>query len=64
MPGPESNGNDNFWWSLDYGHVHFIAFSTEHPYTQGTPQWNWLIQVKRKKERKRERERERERIKE
>jgi hypothetical protein len=29
MPGPESGGFSNMWWSHDYGMVHVIAIDTE-----------------------------------
>jgi hypothetical protein len=29
MPGPESGGFMNMWYSFDYGNVHFISVSTE-----------------------------------
>jgi len=29
MPGKESGGVDNFWYSFDYGLVHFISLDTE-----------------------------------
>uniref|UniRef100_A0A6B2L5Y2 Purple acid phosphatase n=1 Tax=Arcella intermedia TaxID=1963864 RepID=A0A6B2L5Y2_9EUKA len=44
MPGAQSGGNGNFWYSFDYGLVHFLCFSTEHPYLPGTPQYAWIEQ--------------------
>lgn len=29
MPGPESKGVGNFWYSFDYGSVHFVSIDTE-----------------------------------
>lgn len=29
MPGPESNGVGNMWWSADIGLVHFVSINTE-----------------------------------
>jgi hypothetical protein len=29
MPGPESGGFMNMWYSFNYGNVHFISVSTE-----------------------------------
>lgn len=29
MPGEESGGVDNFWYSFDYGLVHFVSLDTE-----------------------------------
>ena len=36
-----SSGND-FWHSFDYGGVHFVAISTEHPYYEGSEQLEWI----------------------
>jgi len=44
MPGNESGGLGNFWWSLDLGYVHFISISSEHPYSSGSPQYSWIVQ--------------------
>lgn len=30
------------WWSYEVGLIHFIGLSTEHNYTTGSDQWNWL----------------------
>lgn len=46
MPGPQSGGNGNFWYSIDYGHVHLTFMSTEHPYAPGSPQYQWIEQVR------------------
>ena len=37
-----SGGNGNFWFSYNHGGVHFSSVSTEHDYTVGSPQWQWL----------------------
>jgi len=37
-----SNGNSVFWYSFDYGPVHIIQLSTEHDWTRGSTQYNWL----------------------
>ncbi len=29
-------------FSYDYGSVHVTSLSTEHPYTVGTPQYEWI----------------------
>lgn len=29
MPGPQSGGRDNFWYSFDHGMVHYVQLSTE-----------------------------------
>jgi len=44
MPGDQSGGNGNFWYSIDYGNVHFTSISTEHDFSEGTPQRKWIIQ--------------------
>jgi len=39
MPG---NGNGDNWFSIDYPLVHFTFISTEHNFSVGSDQWNWL----------------------
>lgn len=34
MPGEETGGRSNFWYSFDYGLAHFISFSGETDYYQ------------------------------
>eukprot|EP00456_Euglypha_rotunda_P032696 TRINITY_DN2533_c0_g1_i1.p1 TRINITY_DN2533_c0_g1~~TRINITY_DN2533_c0_g1_i1.p1 ORF type:complete len:314 (+),score=50.81 TRINITY_DN2533_c0_g1_i1:92-943(+) len=36
------NGNFLFWYSFDYGSVHFTTISTEHDFTVGSAQYNWM----------------------
>lgn len=36
------NGNALWWYSYDYGIVHYTVFSTEHNFTAGSPQYQWL----------------------
>ena len=36
------NGNSLWWYSFDYGTVHFIMISTEHNFTAGSLQYEWL----------------------
>lgn len=36
------NGNDIYWYSFDFGNVHFIMMSTEHNYTKTSEQYNWI----------------------
>ena len=36
------NGNGLFWYSHDYGNVHFTWISTEHNFTFGSPMYTWL----------------------
>lgn len=38
------NGNDIYWYSFDFGNIHFIMMSTEHDYTKGSEQYNWIEQ--------------------
>ena len=40
---PESgNGNQPWWYSFEYGLVHFTILSSEHNFTHGSPQYTWL----------------------
>jgi len=36
------NGFHIYWYSFDYGNVHVVMISTEHNYTQGSPQYEWM----------------------
>lgn len=38
---PDS-GNSVWWYSFDYGTVHFVMMSTEHNFTAGSRQYQWL----------------------
>ena len=38
MPTSASGSDSPFWYSYDYGNVHFIAFSIEQPYNITDPQ--------------------------
>ena len=38
---PDS-GNSIWWYSFDYGTVHFVMMSTEHNFTAGSKQYQWL----------------------
>ena len=42
--GDPNNGDAVFWFSMDYGRVHFTFMSTEHPYAPGSPQYEFLQQ--------------------
>ena len=35
MPGDESGGTGNFWYSFNYGQVHFVQFNTETDFGNG-----------------------------
>jgi hypothetical protein len=34
--------NDQYWYSLIYGPIHFVFISTEHSVQEGSPQFQWL----------------------
>ena len=36
------NGNSVFWYSYNYGLVHFTVISTEHDFTPGSPMYMWI----------------------
>ena len=36
------NGNKIWWYSFDYGLIHFTMMSTEHNFTYGSKQYQWL----------------------
>lgn len=38
-----TNGNGIFWYSFDYGVVHVIQMSSEHDWTQGSAQYEWMV---------------------
>jgi len=38
----DKGANNNYWYSFDYGFVHFAMMSTEHDYEPNTPQYIWL----------------------
>ena len=40
MPAPATTSQP--WWSYDIGLIHFIGISTEHNFTIGSPQIQWL----------------------
>ena len=43
MPAEKSGGSlDNFWYSYDYGNVHWISISSEHDLDDGSVQKEWL----------------------
>ncbi|CAF4007799.1 unnamed protein product [Adineta steineri] len=43
MPGPESAGLDNFWFSFNIGPVHWVSLSSQHDYSKSSVQYAWLI---------------------
>lgn len=36
------NGNGNFWYTIEYGSVTIVVISTEHDWTKGSRQYNWI----------------------
>ena len=38
-----SNGHGVYWYSFDFGNVHILMMSTEHDYTPGSEQYNWIL---------------------
>jgi hypothetical protein len=44
MPGKETGGVDNMWYSFDYGLAHFIALSGETDYAN-SPEWPFARDV-------------------
>lgn len=45
MPGDESGGRGNFWYSFDYGLAHFITFNGETDYAS-SPEWPFIAELK------------------
>ena len=43
MPSTSSQGRENFWYSYDYGNVHWISISSEHSMTEDSEQMQWLM---------------------
>ncbi len=41
-PMPQPATTNKPWWSYDVGLIHFVGMSTEHNFTTGSEQWNWL----------------------
>jgi acid phosphatase len=41
MPGTESKGVGNFWYSFDYGVAHFVAINTETDFAY-SPEWPFV----------------------
>ena len=39
---PTANETRNLWYSFNWGPIHFLQMSTEHDFTEGSPQWNFL----------------------
>jgi len=36
-------GTSNYWYSFDYGYAHYCIVSTEHAISEGSEQYNWVI---------------------
>jgi acid phosphatase len=45
MPGAETGGVGNFWYSFDYGLAHFVAIDGETDFA-GSPEWPFARDVK------------------
>ena len=43
-PGRPEPSNGVFWYSFNYGPVHFTVWSSEHNFTKGSRQYAWLAQ--------------------
>ena len=41
-PSPSADANPPYWYSFDYGAAHFVIFSTEHDFTPGSKQLEWV----------------------
>lgn len=52
MLARSSRGNANFWYSMIYSHVHFIALSSEHPIDPPSVQYKWLEEELKRVDRK------------
>nr|P20584.1 RecName: Full=Phosphate-repressible acid phosphatase; AltName: Full=Acid phosphatase PII; Flags: Precursor [Aspergillus niger]AAA32700.1 acid phosphatase [Aspergillus niger] len=44
MPGPETGGVGNFWYSFDYGLAHFVSIDGETDFAN-SPEWNFAEDV-------------------
>jgi hypothetical protein len=44
LPPPAPATTDKPWWSYNVGLIHFVGMSTEHNFTTGSEQWNFLEQ--------------------
>lgn len=42
LPQPAPASLNMPYWSYDIGLIHFVGMSTEHNYTIGSPQYNWI----------------------
>eukprot|EP00604_Paraphysomonas_vestita_P002514 CAMPEP_0174818342 /NCGR_PEP_ID=MMETSP1107-20130205/1004_1 /TAXON_ID=36770 /ORGANISM="Paraphysomonas vestita, Strain GFlagA" /LENGTH=472 /DNA_ID=CAMNT_0016030055 /DNA_START=859 /DNA_END=2277 /DNA_ORIENTATION=+ len=42
LPMPKPATTNKPWWSYDVGLIHFVGMSTEHDYTIGSEQYNWI----------------------
>merc|ERR1712194_248110 len=52
FPQPPPNGNGIFWYSFDQTNVHFVMLSSEHNFTDGSAQLEWLTNDLRKVDRR------------
>ena len=42
MPVVGSGPNAPFYYSFDYGPVHFLSYSSEHDFGEGSEQWKFM----------------------
>jgi hypothetical protein len=47
MPGTETGGVGNFWYSFDYGLAHFVAIDAETDFAN-SPEWPFVADTKGK----------------
>jgi hypothetical protein len=40
---PRKETSENLWWSFNHGGIHVLSFSTEHNYTVGSEQYNFIV---------------------
>jgi hypothetical protein len=45
MPGPETGGVGNFWYSFDYGLAHFVSVDGETDFAK-SPEWSFAEDIK------------------
>ena len=43
LPGNVPSGDEEEYYSFDWGNAHFVALDTNQDYSDGSPQYNWLV---------------------
>merc|ERR1719174_843738 len=43
LPANTHLSNASPWYSFNVGHTHFTMLSSEHDFTIGSPQWQWMV---------------------